>query len=328
MTMLSIIIPAYNVESYIVDCLSSVYNNDFFQCANYSNSVEVIIVNDGSTDETLDRINHFICGKDGFFVFSKKNGGLSDARNYGLSKSKGEYIFFLDSDDLISRDFISDLFHHMKTRDVDLISFDFFKFYDSNLFSNENVYDPSVSMIEKVDSSFYVDQPVFAWNKVYARKLFDHLKFDKGLYYEDVALIPLLIDFSKNKYHMQKKYYGYRQRHGSITSCRDDKYLDILFGVNKIYSLSNSVFIQNVVMNQFFTLSLLSLRLSLRKSVCNLIKVMRFYRSNFPVNYFKPSFKYKQVPFSIFRRVGLLYLFFALLAKPFVMVHLYMKKCK
>ena len=95
----SIIVPVYNVEDYVIKCLDSIYNQTY---KNY----EVIIVNDGSTDNSLAKVKEFCQKKKNFLVFNKTNGGLSDARNYGLKKISGDYLLFIDSDDYIEKDLL------------------------------------------------------------------------------------------------------------------------------------------------------------------------------------------------------------------------------
>lgn len=98
----SIIVPCYNVEKYIDVCVTSLKKQTY-------KNIEIIIVNDGSTDETLPKIINAIGNDKRFVIFTKENGGLSSARNYGVKKSTGELITFIDSDDYISDNYISDM---------------------------------------------------------------------------------------------------------------------------------------------------------------------------------------------------------------------------
>lgn len=93
----SIIVPVYNVENYLVDCIESLVNQKF-------DSYEILIINDGSTDNSGEICDEYATKYDNIRVFHKKNGGLSDARNYGIKNAKGDYLIFVDSDDWIALD--------------------------------------------------------------------------------------------------------------------------------------------------------------------------------------------------------------------------------
>lgn len=95
----SIVIPVYNVEEYIDKCLNSVLNQTY-------KDFEVIIVNDGSPDNSIQIIDRYVKMDDRFKVYSKENGGLSAARNFGVKKVSGDYLIFLDSDDYIEKDLL------------------------------------------------------------------------------------------------------------------------------------------------------------------------------------------------------------------------------
>ena len=109
---LSIIVPLYNVEKYIEKCILSLVNQDF-------RDYEIIVVNDGSPDESANIVNELKIKYPNVLLFHKENGGLSSARNFGLEKAKGEYVWFVDSDDWIEPDIISLLYKHVKESNLD-----------------------------------------------------------------------------------------------------------------------------------------------------------------------------------------------------------------
>ena len=107
-SLISIVIPVYNVEKYLEKCLQSVQNQTY-------NHFEVILVNDGSTDSSLSICEKFVNQDKRFSVFSKENGGMSSARNFGIKKAKGSFITFVDSDDYIVKDYLSHLVAGIKS---------------------------------------------------------------------------------------------------------------------------------------------------------------------------------------------------------------------
>ena len=107
--LISIVIPAYNVEKYIDRCIKSVLDQTY-------NNLQIIIVNDGSTDSTLEKCQKYRDHR--IEVYSKQNGGLSDARNYGIQFAEGKYIAFVDSDDWLAKTMISELYDAMTLRTI------------------------------------------------------------------------------------------------------------------------------------------------------------------------------------------------------------------
>lgn len=129
---LSVIIPVYNVEKYIKECLNSIINQDV-------KDVEVICVNDGSTDGSLKIIKQYEQEYEYIHVYSKQNGGLSSARNFGIEKAKGEYLFFLDSDDMLADEecllFMKEI---IEKQDIDILYFDGCSFFEDGLINRNN----------------------------------------------------------------------------------------------------------------------------------------------------------------------------------------------
>ena len=137
----SVVVPVYNVEEYIEKCLSSILNQT------YSN-FEVIIVDDGSTDGSFKIIDKFVNKDKRFMVFKKQNGGLSDARNYGIKYVTGDYLLFVDSDDYIGEDLLLKLNNVLSKAQTDLVTF------------NSVVCDDSGKVINKRDIPEYVNKDI------------------------------------------------------------------------------------------------------------------------------------------------------------------------
>lgn len=321
--VLSIIIPVYNVEKYVYECLNSIVSS-----VNSKNEdkIEVIVVNDGSTDSSYYSMSPLLHQHSFIKYFEKDNGGLSDARNYGLEHACGDFICFIDSDDFVKTTFVNDVFDVISNHCFDVFSFGYTKCYsDKNTVIFDEFDKKNVFGVNKI---FHAKQPVFAWNKIWRRSIIDNARFTKGLFFEDVALIPKLIDRSEFLLHYDKSLYAYRQRVGAITSFQDDKYLDILKGVKSLWDDSQSDYIKNIIINQFFTLTLLSMRLPLKKYFENMKYIVSFYRENFnfPIPY--SSHKIKNVPFRFLSLLGHKIVFLGVFFKPLISLHLFIKKIK
>lgn len=223
---ISIIIPIYNVEPYIEKCLDSVDKQ------NYQN-YEVILVNDGSTDLTINLVEQFIKNKtDKFKLFHKKNGGLADARNYGLVKASNEFILFLDSDDYISPETLSITSKSAQVSQSDIICFALAEVTESE---NKIRYIPANAklplgtyQLNDADNLISSSLPN-ACNKLIRKSLFtnNHIKFPPGLWYEDLATNPKLFYFASQITFIGDELYYYRQREGAITKTFSLKVMDI-----------------------------------------------------------------------------------------------------
>lgn len=184
MKLLSIIVPIYNVEKYLARCLSSIasisLDKDLF---------EIILINDGSSDRS-EAIAQEICLSNSNMIFySQENRGLSSARNYGLSKSKGKYIWFVDSDDYIETQNFDKIVNIMvENNDIDIIM-GTHNFVNSNTFRvvNDNVGDPG-QIISGKDALLNGYNPGGVWRLIYKRSFLskNNLDFHVGISREDV----------------------------------------------------------------------------------------------------------------------------------------------
>lgn len=216
---ISIIIPIYNVEQYLKECIDSVINQTY-------NNLEIILVDDGSTDNSNKICDDYQKKDDRIVVIHKKNGGLASARNEGIKKSTGEYLFFIDSDDFIELNTIEELYKVSDNGKKDLVMCNYYKYYEDSKkeISIVPFYD------EKNQKSIITAMPT-ATCKLIKHKIFiqNELKFLEGKYYEDNAIMPYVLSLTKNYAYNQKPLYYYRQRSGSILnkSHYDKKWEDI-----------------------------------------------------------------------------------------------------
>lgn len=212
--LISIIIPVYNVEKYLNQCLDSVINQTY-------RNLEIILVDDGSTDSS-----GLICdeykGKDErITVIHKKNGGLSDARNVGIEICSGRYITFIDSDDYVLEDYVGYLYELLYKYNADMSVCDKVcfkeheKIKDRKQIIKEESIDKETALLYMMYGS-WID--VSAWCKLYKKELFDNIRYTPNLLFEDSDIIYKLIDKCNKICVSNKSEYCYRINPNSITN--------------------------------------------------------------------------------------------------------------
>lgn len=215
----SIIVPVYNIEEYINKCIDSIVKQ------NYTN-YEVIIVNDGSTDNSLSKLKKY--NQDNIKIVTKKNGGLSSARNFGLKYATGEYVWFVDGDDYIEKKSLYELNKKLNSLkyEPELLVFQYFEDYQTK----------RVRFIDRIswnDKEYLPLVAVSAWSKIYKMNYIkkEKIKFTEGLIYEDLEINPYLLCTAKHVEFLEKPLYNYVIRDGSIMNekkfkqNRDDKFI-------------------------------------------------------------------------------------------------------
>lgn len=210
----SIIVPVYNVEKYLEKCIDSILNQTFHE-------FELILVDDGSNDLSGEICEKYKKNDFRIRVIHKKNGGLSSARNSGLSIAKGEYISFIDSDDYIDKDMISILYNNIIKNEADISICDYYEVY-SNEKKIERVNCDNVEVVmnnTEALNKIYEEKGwlyVVAWNKLYKKELFENIKFMEGKIHEDEIIAHELLYNAKRIVYTNKKLYYYLQRKDSI----------------------------------------------------------------------------------------------------------------
>lgn len=222
---ISLIIPVYNIETYLYKCLDSAINQTL-------NEIEIIIVNDGSTDSSIDIINQFLTIDKRIIFINQENQGLSCARNAGIKISKGEFIAFLDSDDSIENSFLEDMYNVAKKTNSDIVMCNYIKIFEKNghislakrnikqnIFSNEEA-------LHKIILDLAIQN--YAWDKIYKRDLFinNNIYYPKGMYYEDMPTTFRLFFYANQVAYLDKFLYNYLQRENSITKTFGDKHIN------------------------------------------------------------------------------------------------------
>jgi glycosyltransferase involved in cell wall biosynthesis len=208
--LISVIIPVFNVEAYLPKCLDSIL------CQTYEN-LEIIVVNDGSTDNSPQICEEYANKNSRIKVINKKNGGLSSARNAGLNIATGKYIGFVDSDDFIEKDMYEKMLNAMLEHSANLVI--------CNYFSDREIkYPCEKSMLANADFVFRLylkdNLQAFAWNKLYPRETFNEIRYANGILFEDMDIFLPILEKSKKIVLLNDKLYHYIQRKNSITNSK------------------------------------------------------------------------------------------------------------
>ena len=228
---LSIIIPVYNVKEYLPHCVSSIIK----ECANID--YEAILVDDGSTDGSDILCDKLAKEAKQFQVLHKTNGGLSDARNYGVLHAQGEYVFYIDSDDYLADGGMKIMVEAALQSKSDVICGNFYYQYSDHktLFNPEshetityNGGEEALSVL--IDGKQYQN---FAWGKLIRKELAQKYLFPKGKLFEDTYWFHLILHSANHVTVINKPIIHYLQRSGSISFEYKLKSLDILDGYAK-----------------------------------------------------------------------------------------------
>lgn len=234
--LISIIVPIYNMEKYLDKCINSIINQTY-------KNIEIILVDDGSTDKSSKIINKYKKLDKRIKAYYKKNGGLSDARNYGIDKATGEYIGFIDSDDYIEKNMYETLYNNIIKYNADISVVGFNVVYESsdiNRVKYQEVTDKLEIYNRKEAFDLLFDANKFgnfAWNKLYKKELFKNIKYPLGKKMEDLGTTYKLVEISNKIVYEPLKLYNYFQRSGSIMNNKDLKFM------KDIYLLSYERFI-------------------------------------------------------------------------------------
>lgn len=226
-SLISIIVPIYNVEEYIDKCIHSLVNQTY-------KNVEVILVNDGSTDNSLQKCEKWEKMYTNVFLYSKENGGLSDARNYGLKHAKGDYVVFIDSDDWVDEKLCEILYKNLIDQKTDISTCDVVEVLDKNLeysadYSNEICTPKSKEELLR----YYLNNEKGFFegctHRLYKKSLFNDLEFPVNKIHEDSFMTFALFDKCSSACSTSAKLYFFNKTNVSITRSK--------FSERKLYKL-------------------------------------------------------------------------------------------
>ena len=240
--LISIVVPIYNVEKYLCRCVDSILSQSYL-------NIEIILVDDGSTDNCSSICDHYSKVDNRVIVIHKKNGGLSDARNEGIKKSNGKYITFIDSDDYVHNDFITKLYNLLIKTKSDISCCDFFNFSEtdekidfSNYKESFTYSDFAVEKVEALEKIMYRNKlRNSACAKLFKKELFNNIVFPKGKLCEDLGTMYKLFSLTNRVSMTHFRYYYMQRKHSIIHSNFNINRMDgLYFAVEQTNFISNN----------------------------------------------------------------------------------------
>lgn len=228
--IVSIVVPVYKVEKYLNLCIESIIHQTYTH-------LEIILVNDGSPDACGEMIDRFAEIDNRIIALHKENGGLSDARNFGMQFITGEYTLFVDSDDWLESTMIEKLVASSMNLKADIVQAGFYYAHDDYLLFDTNQHSkndaPSILDNAELMSELVKNEKVknFAWGKLYKTVIIKDILFEKGVLFEDVFWAHQVMHKVSRYVLLHEPLYYYRQRNDSIVATYSVKNLDIIKGL-------------------------------------------------------------------------------------------------
>lgn len=214
---ISVIVPIYNVEQYLSQCLDSIINQTY-------TNLEIILINDGSTDNSEKICNQYKLLDPRIIVIHKTNGGLSDARNTGIKIATGDYISFVDADDFIDKNMYTILFQKINTTNADIIWYNHYNYQSSNEISKSSIFvQEKQYLLPKDNYKFQYDLLNkyhligYCWNKLYKKSIFNSILFPYNRKCEDGFILISLLNKSENIICIPNFLYYYRNTPNSLS---------------------------------------------------------------------------------------------------------------
>lgn len=237
--LISIIIPVYNMENYIRPCLESVLRQNLDE-----STYEIIIVNDGTEDHSMEMILDLIDRQSNIFVINQENLGVSDARNNGISRAKGEYILMIDPDDLLIDDSLQLLLEKAIESKADLVVADFLEMTDEEIENNKVIPQKEWHVEEKSGERLFLEdlnpRQCYVWRTLFRREfiLENHLQFVPGIRYQDVPFTHECYLKAKKCLRVSRLLNIYRRGHESATfSFNSRKAKDLCIAIASTWKL-------------------------------------------------------------------------------------------
>lgn len=203
--VISMIVPVYNTEKYLRECLESLVHQTY-------QNIEILLINDGSTDDSQNIIDEYSEKYDFVTGITKENGGSSSARNLGLRKAKGEFVIFVDSDDYVDKCYAETLYHTAVSQDSDMVICDFVRVTDEGKVTRDYKLDLGNEKIRILT--------FLSCNRIIRRSLFEkyNIRYCEGITCEDIPVILQLEDVANNVKVLPYEGYYYRMNPESATS--------------------------------------------------------------------------------------------------------------
>ncbi|MGP4067322.1 glycosyltransferase family 2 protein [Halobacillus sp. B29] len=283
----SIVVPIYKVEKYIHRCLDSII------AQTYTN-LEIILVNDGSPDSCGSIADQYQARDERVKAFHKENGGLSDARNYGMQRVTGEYTMFVDSDDWLELQAVEKMLRQILTFKADVVQSAFYYAHEEHLLFDHRYYSKNGDLIildnENLMRELVKNELVknFAWGKLYKTELIRDLPFKKGVVFEDVFWAHQGMHRVQTFILLHDPLYNYYQREDSIVANYSVRNLDILKGLKERHNFIESEYqhliqesYQNLLKQSLIHFNLLLMNRKVDPDFYHRNEIQRYVKNNY-----------------------------------------------
>ena len=238
---ISIIIPIYNAEKYLVECISSIIYQKY-------QNIELLLINDGSSDNSEIICQNYVNKDKRVKLINKKNGGVSSARNVGISNSTGTIILFVDSDDQLKNGALQTIADSIDNNDILCYGYkEIYKKNSNNILLKENNLNNKDLFLKSV----YLDKAVggYLWNKCFRADIIKKNKilFDTNLHFcEDLVFVVEYLKYCKKVHYLNKLLYMYRMRKSSVTyNFFNKKNVSLLNSYKRLINDTNDVEVSN-----------------------------------------------------------------------------------
>lgn len=282
--LVSVIVPIYNVDKYLEECLNSIVNQSY-------KNLEIILVDDGSTDRCPMICDEFQKKDSRVKVIHKENGGVAEARNIGLKNVKGDYISFIDPDDYVEKCFIRELVDALEKNNAEMSICSAKKVDDlENILQHLNVKNKKLISGKEAIAEFekYPVTNTVLWNKLYKKELFSNIVFPKGKIHEDEAVIYKVLYKANVIAVINKELYFYRYYKKSITNKKfNDSRIDIIDIVDErleFFKKLNENYLYELTYEHYLTV-IIDVYVNTRKYINNSKKLQKQLINKFKTYY-------------------------------------------
>lgn len=228
MVKVSIIVPIFNASKYLIRCIDSMLNQTL-------KDIEVILINDGSTDESHKIINEYNDVR--IKYYKRKNYGIGNSRNFGIDKANGEFICFIDSDDYINNTFCEEMYNRCTNNNLDMCICDYYHYIENKQEIEKFMLPSSDDTALEDNPRLLIDINLSSCNKMYRKTLFENkkLRFPDNLKYEDISFVTKAMLLSKKIGKIDKPLYYFMVHDDSQITIIDEKTFDIFKILDIVY---------------------------------------------------------------------------------------------
>lgn len=299
MIKVSVILPVYNVEPYLRQCLDSL-------CCQTLQEIEMVIVDDGSTDGSEAICDEYAAAYSNIVVIHKENKGVSSARNVGIQAANGTYVSFVDPDDYVLPTMMEKLAERLETDNSDICVCDFRNVdvkgknvHDS--YRGNHLQEGMYTSSQALDALFLQQLTNHLWNKLFRRELFDGVVFPEGRRYEDIAVMYLLFEKAKYISKLSDVLYMYRNRNSSITRTANMSDVDdVLYIMRRVQHHYQYAACQPKGLNEFYcgilsNAYLIALRAGADNTLLNMLRgeFLQYFHGIEPLRAMKNPYYFK-----------------------------------